>query len=126
MCGIVAHVGSRNAASILVAGLHRLEYRGYDSAGVALYSSGQDRPEVVKTPGKVSDLEACLEASCRETGDGEIDGHADDIIRIPRCMEFVSPIPTVIAEQLLAYHVADIRGCSIDQPRNLAKSVTVE
>jgi glucosamine--fructose-6-phosphate aminotransferase (isomerizing) len=59
-------------------------------------------------------------------GDSEVDEHCDDVIRIPECAEFVSPIPVVIAEQLLAYHIADIRGCSIDQPRNLAKSVTVE
>ncbi len=59
-------------------------------------------------------------------GDSEIETHADDIIWIPDCMEFVSPIPVVVAEQLFAYHVAKARGCEIDQPRNLAKSVTVE
>jgi glucosamine--fructose-6-phosphate aminotransferase (isomerizing) len=59
-------------------------------------------------------------------GDSEINTHADDVIWIPECMEFISPIPVVIAEQLFAYHVADLRGCPIDQPRNLAKSVTVE
>ena len=59
-------------------------------------------------------------------GDQEISTHADDIIWIPECMEFVSAIPVVIAEQLFAYHIANFRGCEIDQPRNLAKSVTVE
>ena len=59
-------------------------------------------------------------------GDDEIATHADDVIRIPECMEFISPIPVVVAEQLFAYHVANLRGCPIDQPRNLAKSVTVE
>ncbi len=59
-------------------------------------------------------------------GDSEIETHADDTIWIPDCMEFVSPIPVVVAEQLFAYHVAKARGCEIDQPRNLAKSVTVE
>ncbi len=59
-------------------------------------------------------------------GDKEIDMHADDVIWIPECMEFVSAIPVVIAEQIFAYHVASFRGCEIDQPRNLAKSVTVE
>jgi glucosamine--fructose-6-phosphate aminotransferase (isomerizing) len=59
-------------------------------------------------------------------GDDEIATHADDVIRIPECMEFISPIPVVVAEQLFAYHVANLRGCEIDQPRNLAKSVTVE
>ncbi|MFC1497089.1 glutamine--fructose-6-phosphate transaminase (isomerizing) [Verrucomicrobiota bacterium] len=58
--------------------------------------------------------------------DKGIKGHADDIIRVPACSEYLTPIPVVIATQLFAYHVAKIRGCSIDQPRNLAKSVTVE
>ena len=59
-------------------------------------------------------------------GDTEIDEHADDVLHVPACQEFVAPIPVVIAEQLFAYHVAKLRGCAIDQPRNLAKSVTVE
>lgn len=64
-------------------------------------------------------------AICTE-GDPQIEEHCDDAIRIPRCEEFLAPIPVVVAEQLFAYHVADLRGCPIDQPRNLAKSVTVE
>jgi glucosamine--fructose-6-phosphate aminotransferase (isomerizing) len=59
-------------------------------------------------------------------GDDDIATHADDIIRVPQCMEFAAAVPVVIAEQLFAYHVANLRGCAIDQPRNLAKSVTVE
>jgi glucosamine--fructose-6-phosphate aminotransferase (isomerizing) len=59
-------------------------------------------------------------------GDREISEHADDIIWVPECMEFISPIPVVVAEQIFAYYVAKARGCEIDQPRNLAKSVTVE
>ena len=49
-----------------------------------------------------------------------------DAIFIPRCHPLVATIPAVVALQLFAYHVARIRGCEIDQPRNLAKSVTVE
>ncbi len=56
----------------------------------------------------------------------DLRAHADDIIAIPKCADFVAPIPVVMVEQMLAYHVARLRGCSIDQPRNLAKSVTVE
>ena len=51
---------------------------------------------------------------------------ADDRIVIPACDPLVATIPAAVALQLLAYHVARLRGCSIDQPRNLAKSVTVE
>jgi len=51
---------------------------------------------------------------------------ADERIVIPDCDPLVATIPAAVALQLLAYHVARLRGCSIDQPRNLAKSVTVE
>ena len=49
-----------------------------------------------------------------------------DRIEIPEVSEFLSPIPNVVAMQLFAYFVASERGCNVDQPRNLAKSVTVE
>ena len=57
MCGIVGYIGPREAYPTLIKGLKRLEYRGYDSAGVALVGS-QGQPNVFKTKGKVSDLEA--------------------------------------------------------------------
>jgi len=50
----------------------------------------------------------------------------DDMIVVPDCPPCIAPIPTAVALQLLAYHIAAARGCEIDQPRNLAKSVTVE
>ena len=55
MCGIVAYLGGKNAYPILINGLRRLEYRGYDSAGVALLA-GQDL-RIIKCKGKVADLE---------------------------------------------------------------------
>ena len=70
MCGIIGYIGDKNAYPILINGLKRLEYRGYDSAGISLLA--------------------------------------------------------VIPLQLLSYHIAVMRGCNVDQPRNLAKSVTVE
>ena len=51
---------------------------------------------------------------------------ADDVIRIPTVPEFLQPIVAAIPLQLLAYHTAVLRGCDVDKPRNLAKSVTVE
>jgi len=58
--------------------------------------------------------------------DPHVEAIADDVIRIPRVPEFIQPIVSVVPLQLLAYHVALIRGCDVDKPRNLAKSVTVE
>jgi len=59
-------------------------------------------------------------------GDEQIMEQTEDIMWIPRCSEFITPLLTVVALQLFAYYIAKERGCSIDQPRNLAKSVTVE
>lgn len=50
----------------------------------------------------------------------------DQRLLIPACLDLMSPILAAIPLQLLAYYTADARGCDIDQPRNLAKSVTVE
>ena len=59
-------------------------------------------------------------------GDTEIENLADEIITIPQTSELLSPIISVIPLQLLAYYTAIERGCDVDKPRNLAKSVTVE
>jgi glucosamine--fructose-6-phosphate aminotransferase (isomerizing) len=59
-------------------------------------------------------------------GDDEAAGQADVAIAVPRSHELISPLLTVLPLQLLAYHVGVLRGCDIDKPRNLAKSVTVE
>jgi len=59
-------------------------------------------------------------------GDEEISGHADHVLFVPRVPELFAPVVVTPPLQLLAYHVAKLRGCDVDQPRNLAKSVTVE
>jgi len=59
-------------------------------------------------------------------GDKKIKKIADWVISIPKVESYLYPIMTVIPLQLLAYHIAVLRGCDVDQPRNLAKSVTVE
>ncbi len=59
-------------------------------------------------------------------GDNEIAEKVNHVIYIPETMPLLTPILAVIPLQLLAYHIAVLRGCDIDQPRNLAKSVTVE
>jgi glucosamine--fructose-6-phosphate aminotransferase (isomerizing) len=60
------------------------------------------------------------------SGDKEVKAMADYVIEIPETDEFLVPLIAVIPLQLLSYHIAVMRGCNVDQPRNLAKSVTVE
>jgi glucosamine--fructose-6-phosphate aminotransferase (isomerizing) len=59
-------------------------------------------------------------------GDTEVRKMADHVIEVPETEEATSPLVTVVPLQLLSYHIAVLRGCNVDQPRNLAKSVTVE
>lgn len=59
-------------------------------------------------------------------GDSRVAGIADHVLWVPKTPWMLSPIITVIPLQLLAYHIASLRGLDVDQPRNLAKSVTVE
>jgi glucosamine--fructose-6-phosphate aminotransferase (isomerizing) len=59
-------------------------------------------------------------------GDTEIANHAQHVIYIPKTFRLLSPLLSIVPLQLLAYHIAVMRGCHVDQPRNLAKSVTVE
>ena len=59
-------------------------------------------------------------------GDSRVNELADDIVHVPDVEAFLQPLVTCIPLQLLAYHIAVLRGCNVDRPRNLAKSVTVE
>lgn len=85
-------------------------------------------------PGKdkmMGNIEECRARGARilgliSEGDHEAVECMDDFITIPRCHPLVATIPAAVALQLFSYHVARLRGCEIDQPRNLAKSVTVE
>ena len=87
-----------------------------------------------KGPGQDKSLSNAAECKARSApilgviteGDEEARSACDHVIEIPDCPHYTSVIPATVALQLFAYHVAKIRGCAIDQPRNLAKSVTVE
>ena len=59
-------------------------------------------------------------------GDADIGAKADQVIWIPPALEWLQPILFALPLQLLAYHMGVLRGCDVDQPRTLAKSVTVE
>jgi len=59
-------------------------------------------------------------------GDKDVKVLSDNVIEVPEITESLVPILASVPLQLLAYHIAVLRGCDVDQPRNLAKSVTVE
>ncbi len=67
MCGIIGYIGPRETAKVLIEGLRRLEYRGYDSAGIAVFQKG--RIEIRRKVGKLTKLEELIE---KETFDGKV------------------------------------------------------
>ena len=85
-------------------------------------------------PGKEKTLGNAEECKARNApviavvseGDEGVAEGFNDVIVVPDCPPSITPVPTAVALQLLSYHIAAARGCEIDQPRNLAKSVTVE
>lgn len=87
-----------------------------------------DTPEKEKTLANAHECKArnapLLAVATR--GDEETGEIADAVLTLPPCPPYLAPVPVAVALQLFAYHVARLRGCEIDQPRNLAKSVTVE
>jgi glucosamine--fructose-6-phosphate aminotransferase (isomerizing) len=64
-------------------------------------------------------------AICTE-GDSDVANKAESVLYLPECSEWIAPILLSIPLQLLAYHISVLKGNDVDQPRNLAKSVTVE
>jgi glucosamine--fructose-6-phosphate aminotransferase (isomerizing) len=60
------------------------------------------------------------------SGNGDLKELAEHQIKVPKTAPLLSPVVTSVPLQLLAYHIAVLRGCDVDKPRNLAKSVTVE
>nr|WP_254591353.1 hypothetical protein [Methanocella conradii] len=157
MCGIVGYIGNGNTAEVLLESLARLEYRGYDSAGIALVCDGH--LSVVKSYGRIFNLKEKVPHGIMATvGIGHtrwathgepsginahphkdctgkfavvhngwtIDQVSDIVVRVPDACEYISPVMSSIVLQLFAYYIALGRGCPIDRPRNLAKSVTVE
>ncbi|MDI6811388.1 MAG: SIS domain-containing protein, partial [archaeon] len=81
-----------------------------------------------KTLGNVKEIKArgAPMTAIAEEGDEEVEKYVDEVIRVPRTSAIFSPIPNTVALHLIAYWTAKERGCEIDKPRNLAKSVKVE
>ncbi len=92
---------------------------------VALVSPDRTHDKILGNIGEVSARGAPVLAIADED-DREIEKYVDEVIYIPHVHPLYSPIPNAVVLQLLAYYTARDRGCEIDKPRNLAKSVTVE
>ncbi len=92
---------------------------------IAIATESPTQEKVVSNIQEVRARQAPVVAVATE-GDPRTAEYADDIIYVPRAHEAFTPILAVVPLQLLAYHIAIARGCDVDQPRNLAKSVTVE
>lgn len=159
MCGIVGAIGRRNVAPILVEGLQRLEYRDYDSAGVAVINRWPQRVCAVgrvsnmrrklhdahlhgfigightrwATHGGVTENNAHPHVSHNEIAvahNGIIENHAALRRRLAQCdYDFDSQTDSEANAHLIHYHFrqdGDLFLATLDKPRNLAKSVTVE
>ena len=93
---------------------------------VAIATRGRTLPKMVSNVQEVHSRDAPIIALITEGEDPFDGGLVSETISVPACDEVLSPMVNVVPLQLLAYHVAVQRGCDVDQPRNLAKSVTVE
>ena len=92
---------------------------------IAIATKGQTYDKMLNNIKEIKAREAYVIAIANEN-DSEIEKYVDDVIRIPSTEEILMPLLSTVVVQLLSYYVAKSRNCSIDQPRNLAKSVTVE
>ncbi len=96
-----------------------------DTPLIAVATSSHVYEKVVSNMQEVRARDARVVVIATE-GDESIRQHADDVLYVPATLEALSPLLAIIPLQLFAYHAAVARGCNVDQPRNLAKSVTVE
>ena len=90
-------------------------------------TDGIDTLQLARGKANALDLELCrtLDAALAD-GDDVLPAKADRVLYVPEAPDLLAPVLAVIPLQLLAYYIAVRRGCDVDQPRNLAKSVTVE
>jgi len=96
-----------------------------ETPSVFVVPRGQIYPKVMSNLEEVKARKGPVIAIACE-GDKKIVDIADDVIFVPDVEDFLQPLVTAIPLQLLSYHIAVLRGCNVDRPRNLAKSVTVE
>ncbi len=96
-----------------------------ETPSVFVIPRGQIYPNIISNLEEIKARKGPVIAVACE-GDDRIAELADDVIYVPDVDDFLQPLVTVVPLQLLAYHIAVLRGCNVDRPRNLAKSVTVE
>jgi glutamine---fructose-6-phosphate transaminase (isomerizing) len=104
---------------------HREDRTGYRLPIVGIVTQGPFYDKTFSNLEEVRARDGKLIVIATE-GDSKVATIADDVFIVPANHPLIDPIITVVPLQLLAYHIADIRGTDVDQPRNLAKSVTVE
>lgn len=92
---------------------------------IACATASRTYEKVISNIQEVRARDAVVIAVATE-GDESIYRHAEEVFYVPATLEVFAPVLAIIPLQLLSYHVALARGCNVDQPRNLAKSVTVE
>ncbi|HUG93634.1 MAG TPA: glutamine--fructose-6-phosphate transaminase (isomerizing) [Planctomycetaceae bacterium] len=96
-----------------------------NTPSVFVVPRGHIHPKVISNMEEIKARRGPIIAIACE-GDAKVADLADDVICVPDVEEYLQPLVTSVPLQLLAYHVALLRGCNVDRPRNLAKSVTVE
>jgi glucosamine--fructose-6-phosphate aminotransferase (isomerizing) len=96
-----------------------------DSPVVVVATNGHIYDKVISNIEEVRARDAAVIAVATE-GNDSIKAYTDDVMFVPGTREMLSPLLAVVPLQLLAYYVARLKGCNVDQPRNLAKTVTVE
>ncbi|MCL6106794.1 MAG: glutamine--fructose-6-phosphate transaminase (isomerizing) [Actinobacteria bacterium] len=92
---------------------------------VVVATDGHVYDKVISNIEEVRARSAAVIAVATEGNEG-IKAYSDDVMFVPATSELLSPLLSVVPLQLLAYHIAQLKGCNVDQPRNLAKTVTVE
>ncbi|SFR49159.1 hypothetical protein [Thiomicrospira sp. ALE5] len=125
MYGIVAGIAERNIVPILLEGLKRLEYRGYDSTGIAHPHICNQSVSVLHN-GIIENYQQLKHQQTEQGYRFTSDTDTEVIKATTNVGRITAPITFNIPLQLLAYQVALAKGTDVDRPRNLAKSVTVE
>jgi glucosamine--fructose-6-phosphate aminotransferase (isomerizing) len=97
----------------------------HGSPVVVVATNGHVYPKVISNIEEVRARDADIIAVASESNQ-DIDHLATSVLRVPDCDPFVAPIVAVVPLQMLAYRIARLKGLNVDQPRNLAKTVTVE